>query len=152
MVRHIRVRQLSRLLLHHAAHTRFADEFRVRETEAAELQSFGVVGGVGHDGADGRAEPVADVGVGAVGEGEGLEGGAAGAYCFGLVGLGSGGWWRSLRDSTGVRRADSLMKLSRRGRPVPVRSKSAYWVWHSLRRGSTYSGCRQRSWMAKVTV
>jgi len=52
------------------------------------MQGLGVVGGVSHDGADGCAEPVADIGVGTVGESEGLEGGAAGAYCFGLVGLG----------------------------------------------------------------
>lgn len=32
--------------------------------------------------------------------------------------------WAFLRASTGVRRADSLMKLSSKGRPRPVRSNS----------------------------
>lgn len=49
-------------------------------------------------------------------------------------------------DSAGVRRADSLRKLSRRARPLPVFSKAAYaGLWTSLRSGSTYSGWRQRS-------
>ena len=52
---------------------------------------------------------------------------------FGESNIEGGKWGYSL-DSTGVRRADSFKKLSRSGRPFPVRSKSAYAeLWSSLR-------------------
>lgn len=79
MVRHVGISQLGRLLLHHLREVglRVADALDqawLGEAEAVELEGFWVVGGVGHDGAHGRAEPVADFDVGAIGEGEGLEG------------------------------------------------------------------------------
>lgn len=57
-----------------------------------------------------------------------------------------------LLDSTGVNRADSLMKLSSSGRPIAVFSNSLYPPSSSLRSGSTYSGWRHRSWTANVMV
>lgn len=45
-----------------------------------------------------------------------------------------------LLDSTGVKRADSFMKLSRSGRPLPVRSNSGYCAFSSSRSGTIYSG------------
>jgi hypothetical protein len=61
----------------------------------------------------------------AVGEGEGLQSAAADAHLkesqHAIPNLEI---LFDLLDSTGVRRADSLMKLSRRGRPLPVRSNS----------------------------
>lgn len=62
-------------------------------------------------------------------------------------------WKRYLLDSTGVVRADSLIKLFRSGKPFPVFSKAMYCgLSSSTRRGFTYSGCRQRSCTAKQMV
>lgn len=90
MIRHIRIHQLRRLRLHHLIKpclliAQAANQLRVSEAEAAELQCFGVVDGVGHDGAYWCAEPISNIGVRTVGEREGLESGATGAYCVALA-------------------------------------------------------------------
>lgn len=55
----------------------------------------------------------------------------------------------NLLASLGDRREDALMKLSSRGKPCAVASNSRYWgSSSSWRRGSTHSGCRQRSYKA----
>ena len=59
----------------------------------------------------------------------------------------------NILDSVGVVRMDSLMKLSMSGSPFPVFSKIAYCpLSSSFRRGSRYSGCKQRSCIAKQIV
>lgn len=77
MIRHIRISQLRRFLLHHlieldllVAHASY--QVWISEAEATKLKGFGVVDGIGHDGAHGRAEPVAGVDVRAISESKGL--------------------------------------------------------------------------------
>ena len=144
MVRAAAVRQLGRLGLRRLEIVagRLGDG-RVREPEAVELERLGVELRVVHHGLDGSAAPVADVELGAVREGEGPQRGAAGAL-WGLRSVnqqvfnsvdgimdsqGRGKVWElksvHSRASTGVMRADSLMKLSISGSPSPVFSKSA---------------------------
>lgn len=111
----------------------------VGEAEAMEGEGLWVILGALHEAANGRASPLARVHRGPIGERKGLQRRATRAHCEVFASVveekrKGGGGYHAL-DSTGVRRADSLMKLSRSGRPLAVRSKSAYPAASSCRRG-----------------
>ena len=80
MVCHVELSELARGLLHNRLEGHVLNKLGVSKTETAELLRFGIVLGVRHNGANRRAEPVADVDVGAVFQAEGLESGTTGAF------------------------------------------------------------------------
>lgn len=101
------------------------ETFRINKSEPVELGSRWVVLFGTHDGAAGRNSPISYGKLGAIGEVERLKGAASCThYVRQFVWEHEG--WDGIHDSTGVKRADSLIKLSRRGSPLPVASKAPY--------------------------